>query len=245
MTSLLSLHSFRLLVQSPWIPRIGPVATGALTGTVLFVWAHQFLATFGTSLPVTAGMAMALTGGLSLGWLVPNLRRPPMGSLSGRAVSWLILAAWTVVFPWLLTAGRQLLSGVPVRWLEEEALVFLVMLAIACFLFVVPAAAIIRLGLREPLVATRSDWSARFVAGCGLSLGLTPIFWATWMAVDKIGFVVAGCAVLGFWFHAVRVSDSHQGTVGKAADSSEPSLSPAPGLSWVCAVSFIGGLLLP
>ncbi len=248
-----------------WANRVAPLGIGVVSGTSLFVWTHQFLATFGASLPVSAGLTLALSGGAALAWWGRHRVAIPIIASIGRPVAWITVALWMVSFSGMLGAARWVMSGIPAAWLEAEGTAFSLMLAIACGLFVVPVAALSWLGCRScgrdrARRPARFLFSTRFLLGTGLGVGAAPVALASWMSVEQIGFVIAGVSAVAFWVSLIRETEtqhlsSHRASSQRLsrqhASSTSPNTSARPvsdGWSqsaWIAGVSLLVGLVLP
>src|SRR5690606_36517263 len=115
--------------------------SGGVAGLAVFLCSHQYLASFGVSLAVTAALTTAVGLACGIGLMLRSTAgRLPWGRWIQPA-AWLTVAVWTVAFTWLLAFGRSLVSLVPLAWLTSEATSFCAMLSIAGLLFVPPVAA--------------------------------------------------------------------------------------------------------
>ena len=83
-------HSRRISSQN--LPPSAAFPIGALAGTTLFVWIHQFLGSFGVSVPVTAALTLAMAlGAAAFGW-GRTCFADSIAGLSHRSLAWLLLA---------------------------------------------------------------------------------------------------------------------------------------------------------
>ncbi|MGE3999068.1 MAG: spermidine synthase [Planctomycetaceae bacterium] len=253
MTSSLMPSPDRWLLHSPKFARVAPLGSGVISGTGVFVWTHQFLATFGCSLPVTAGLTMALAAGVAVAWWGLGQRNSlaPIMHYTQPA-AWFTLAVWTVSFPALLNAASRLVSRLPGAWFEVEATAFAVLLVAASVLFVIPVAAIAWVGSHSTADQSQRapldrPFSIRFAAGCGLGLGAAPVLWAPRMSVEHIGFAVTACAAVALWVSLLRASES--GTRGATIRRETPESAARDGFpspaAWIASASLLAGLLIP
>ncbi len=203
---------------------------------------------------------MALAGGVAVAWWGCRRAISPVSSSLGRPVAWLAVALWTVGFSGMLAAARWGMSGIPATWLEADGAAFALMLAISSGLFVVPVAALSWLGCRSYRGGRGRKpgkflFSTQFLLGGGVGLGAAPVVWASWMAVEQIGFVIAGLSAAAFWGSLIRETGTQD--VVSRDDSLRRSSFRTPTTSarwtaddwsqtaWVAGVSLLVGLVLP
>jgi hypothetical protein len=215
---------------------------GSLAGLALFLWSHQYLATFGVSLAVTAALTVAV--GLAC-WIGLTLQ-----SVCGRLnfaqwiepAAWLSVAVWTVAFVWLLEAGRWLVARVPLTWLTSDLTGFCVMLGIAAVLFVPSVAGLVCLG---ESVARRREKDAAvlpppFVAGVAIGLISGPAVLAPLTGLPPLMIGVTFAGAIGFWRALIRVVDETAPAPDTRATSKAPLVS-----SWSIGLSLLIGLQVP
>ncbi len=196
---------------SRWsLTRVSSLLAGGLSGLFLFVWIHQILATFGESLVVTSGVALAIAFGLVLGmWTpvrVPVLRTMPLSIL------WLVPALWTVAFPWLLDGAVGLLRWCPMVLLTSDTTAFLLLTLLATGLLTVPVTVCVMLTMWPVDCGTSRIASARVPAGswagCGVALWLCALVAAPLVGVNVVGLCAALAAAAAFWIGLAKSSDA-------------------------------------
>jgi hypothetical protein len=229
----------------PWQSLVLQSGRGIVTGLALFLWSHQYLASFGVSLAVTAALSVAL--GLACG--VGLLLQPLVGrSTWGRWVepaAWLTVAVWTVVFAWLLVLGRSLVAVVPLAWLTSEATAFCVMLSIAGLLFVLPVAGCILIAgstdsssaAREPSLTGMPPVS---VLGVAFGLLCGPALLAPLGGLAPLMVAVTVACTVGLWRSAIAAVDG-----GGAARRLASQAKTARPSSWGVGLSLLIGLQVP
>ncbi|MEX1094623.1 MAG: hypothetical protein WED34_01170 [Planctomycetales bacterium] len=102
-------------------------AGGAVAGIFVQAVGHQFVAQFGTSLPMATGLALALALGASIG--IARAARGPEsapGSHPRRplvvAAPIVALAAWALALPWLAAAMLAVTGRLPIEWLATRGI---------------------------------------------------------------------------------------------------------------------------
>lgn len=247
MTSSATLSAHPGLLNSRWISRLRPWGAGVIAGSSLFVWTHQFLATFGTSLPVTAGLTLALAIGVFAAWSTRELLiRKSWGSYA-TSLSWLTVAVWSVAFHWMLSVTRSVVGLIPGSWLEVEATVFSLMLVLSLALLAVPTMTLSWIGQGRALHQPRRRRhrfaiSTRYLLGVAIGLSTAPLVLASWMSVEIIGYIVTGVACLAFWVTLTREAGEAQAP-SRSAIHEESSLDRWQVLSVACAALLTGAVV--
>ncbi|MCA9074901.1 MAG: hypothetical protein KDA93_07710 [Planctomycetaceae bacterium] len=158
---------------------------------------------------MTAGLTLAIAAGVVAAWtLRERLVRSPFGRYA-ISVSWLTIAVWSVAYPWMLSAARNLFAHVPTSWLTFEATTFVLMLLASLTLFGMPTMVLTWIGqgraLHQPRCRRhRFAISTRSLVGCGLALGAAPLALASWTSIESIGYLITGLASVGFWITLTR-----------------------------------------
>ncbi len=177
------------------------VLAGALSGVFVFAWVHQVLATFGGALAVTSAVVVAVCIGLVLGIWAPDqwstFHRVP------RRTLWLVPAAWTAAFPWLLQWSTTFVGWCPMTLLTSEASTFTLLSIVMCGLLVVPMSCVVALNRRAHTDAAQRRQTDLLPATTLFGASAALLFCAV-LAVPLLGVhVLAGIAVLAgaasFW----------------------------------------------
>ncbi len=233
-----------------WMARILPLVAGSLAGMCLFVWTHQYVATFGVSFPVTAGLALSLAVGVCMGWCVRERLATSNSGRHAAAIAWLVIAVWTLAFRSLLAMSRSVVGLVPASWLETEATAFAMMLFVGLGLLATPTMALIGIGLRRTSRHSsghedRFPVAARYLLGCGIGLGAAPILMASWLSVEHIGHMIVGPSAIAFWVTMVRATAQAKPPASSSGGlSHEASIDRQRVVAVACASLLTGAVML-
>ncbi len=171
------------------------VGAGFVAGVFCLSWLLQLTSTFGSSLAVSTAIALAVVAGFVLGW-------PTEGTQSkfrSRAIA-VLLAGWTLLLPWLMTAISSGLDRVPIEWWSQPASNMGLLCFIAFGLLTGPIACLARwpFVLKTESESETNTVLRGFGLGCVLSvfvqsylLGPLGLFAATVNVVALLTVVVA------------------------------------------------------
>lgn len=189
---------------------------GLVGGIYLLTWAHQFTATFGTSLPVVTGLALALALGVELGNRAKN-RRP---NLLPAAIHF-ALAVWTLAFPRLLHLAVQAVGRVDLQTLASPALVVLFGGTVALLLLGLPVAGLAALPAHsraEPGLPPRPAFRP-LLAGLALGMLLHTFVLAPTLGIQTGGQIAVLMGLALFFLHVIHATT---GSADPRADESPP-----------------------
>jgi hypothetical protein len=225
-----------------WQRRSLQCGRGTIAGLALFLWSHQYLASFGVSLPATAALTIALGLACASGLILQSIVRRTGWGRCIEPAAWLMMAGWSAGFVWALAVGRSILALVPLAWMTSEATAFCVMLTIAGLLFVAPAAGCMLISgsarnVRESLV---SRFPPLYVSGMSLGLICGPVVLAPLGGLEPLMVAVTfGCAI-GFWRSSIAAVDA-----GDAPQQAVPIVKTERLSPWVPGLSLLIGLQVP
>lgn len=142
-------------------------AGGAVAGVLIQAAGHQFVAQFGASRPIAAGLALAVGLGLSIAAMRASRSQSAAGDMRPALWSLALLACWTLAFPWLAAAAFAITARVPMEFLATPGIDLCYGVALAVALIAPPVAG---------ALAFADRWSRLIRAASGCS---TPLWRST------------------------------------------------------------------
>jgi len=226
--------------DSPVRTGIFDLSRGCAIGAAVFVWAHQYLATFGTSIPVSAALTLVIAPAF---WFAESVTPSLVGSTSRRwlaPVSWIVISVWMAAFGGLLSLCREVLARVPLTSLESDATTLCLMLGLNCLLLLPPLTAAFLVTMNTTGFDSETSFLPNGLTLCGLASGLliVPTFLAPLAGLSSLCWIlvlVCGAAAIGVWYATPRISEQRVARQSAAA----------PVSLWYPGLSLLIGLQIP
>lgn len=171
------------------------LGAGLLVGLTSIIWLSQFFATFGSSLFVCTGLFLGIAITFELAWSQPQKKQSSNRFFSAD-VAWLLVAVWTVVFPWLLSWGTSFITVFSIADLSSVFVQTCIALILTLLMFSLPLFVMTKQVCQSDFISNRRYSFFFILTGVGLGVLLGAVGLAPLWGLRVSGIIVATIAVI-------------------------------------------------
>ncbi len=171
------------------------LGAGILFGLTSIIWLSQFLVMFGSSLSLRTGMFLGIAITFELARSQPKENQTGSRIFS-VPVAWLLVAVWTVAFPWLLSWGTSFITVFPIADLSSIFVQTCIALILTLLMFSFPLFVVTKQVCQSRIISSYRYSFFFILAGVGLGVLLGAVGLAPLWGLRVSGIIVATIAAI-------------------------------------------------